>query len=155
MKLKRKANSSKAKSNQKFEDTARDATWQKHLTELALDEACSKGRRLMTDAKLPEKLKDKLSKEAFATAALLNDLMAENCSGKVQSQFETNPNIAKHLRTWGEAGMVKTKATLKLKNRGEQYMFVGHANNHVGDKHRMWNPETRKVRITQNVTWLN
>jgi hypothetical protein len=33
-------------------------------------------------------------------------------------------------------------------------MFVGYAGNHKGDVYRMWNPKTRKIHITRDVTFL-
>ncbi len=33
-------------------------------------------------------------------------------------------------------------------------MFVGYAENHAGDVHRMFNTKTRKVSMSRDVTWL-
>ena len=34
-------------------------------------------------------------------------------------------------------------------------MFVGHADDHAGDVHRMWNQKTNKYSETRDVIWLN
>ena len=70
--------------------------------------------------------------------------------------YGSNPEFAKHLRTWGEAGTVKvkTKTTPKINDRGVQCMFVGYALNHPGDCYRMWDPKTGRVHETQDIIWL-
>jgi hypothetical protein len=70
--------------------------------------------------------------------------------------FGQNPKFAHHLRTWGEAGTVKTKTktTPKLANRGVQCMFVGYAKDHEGDCYQMFNPKTDGVHTTRDVIWL-
>jgi hypothetical protein len=67
-----------------------------------------------------------------------------------------NPEWENHLRTFGEACTVKTKTdtTPKLHDKGVQCMFVGYVDNHKGGAYRMWNPQTHKVHITQDVIFL-
>jgi hypothetical protein len=45
------------------------------------------------------------------------------------------PKFTKHLRTWGEAGVVKTRslAMPKVADHGVPCMFVGYSKNHPGD----------------------
>jgi hypothetical protein len=66
------------------------------------------------------------------------------------------PDFAKHLRTWGEAGTVKTKTptTATLADRGVHCMFVRYALDHAGAVYRMWNPKTGWVHETCDVIWL-
>jgi hypothetical protein len=69
-----------------------------------------------------------------------------------------NPKFAQHLRTWGEAGTVKTKTktTPKIADHGVQCMFIGYAKDHKGDCYQMWNPKMSGVHIhnTGDVIWL-
>ena len=64
--------------------------------------------------------------------------------------------LANHLRTWGEAGTVKTITgkVSKVLDRGVQCMFVGYAIDHDGDVYRMWNPNTNRVLISRDIIWL-
>jgi hypothetical protein len=50
------------------------------------------------------------------------------------------PKFTKHLRTWGEAGVVKTRslATPKVADHGVPCMFVGYSKTHPGDTYCMY-----------------
>ena len=41
-----------------------------------------------------------------------------------------------------------------MADHGVQCMFVGYALNQPGDCHRMWNPETGKVRKSRDIIWF-
>ena len=60
------------------------------------------------------------------------------------------------LRTWGEAGVAKTKvlATPKVGDRGVTCMFVGYNTDHGDDVYRMWNPDTKRLLRSRDVRWL-
>jgi len=64
------------------------------------------------------------------------------------------PKFAKYLRTWGEAGTVKSGKVGKLGNRGITMMMVGYANYHEGDVYRMFNLETGRVTETRDIIGL-
>ena len=57
---------------------------------------------------------------------------------------------------WGEAGVVKlkTKATAKLVQNGVTCMFVGYALIHEGNVYIMWDPSTRGIHFSRDITWL-
>ena len=67
---------------------------------------------------------------------MLDRLTIITIDGKAATRVEhwcgEIPRWSKALRTWGEAGVVKTayKTTVKRKPRGIAYMFVGYALNH-------------------------
>jgi hypothetical protein len=63
-------------------------------------------------------------------------------------------NFTKYLRTWGEAGIIKTGKDRKIGDQGVTGMFVGYALNHEGHCYRMWNPNTKKISETRNVVFL-
>jgi hypothetical protein len=67
-----------------------------------------------------------------------------------------NPKFAKHLRTWGEAGTVKTKVkgTPRIADRGVQCMMTGYATDHEGDCYRMWDPKTKGFHERRDVNWM-
>ena len=60
------------------------------------------------------------------------------------------------LRTWGEAGIVKsrTKTTPKMEERGTPAMLVGYNANSGSDVYRMWNPKMHRIFNTCDVLWL-
>ena len=58
------------------------------------------------------------------------------------------------MLTQGEAGVVMTGKDGETRDRGNTCIFVGYANNHGGDCYRMFNPESNRVLITRDVTWL-
>jgi hypothetical protein len=68
----------------------------------------------------------------------------------------TITNLARHLRTLGEAGTVTTKTltTLSIADRGVQYLFIGNAIDHSGNGCGKWDPNTDMVHLLQNTIWL-
>ena len=67
-----------------------------------------------------------------------------------------NPEFAKYLHVWGEAGTVKTKTKTfpKLFDHGVHCMMVCYALNHAGDTYRMWDMKTNRVHEMRDVIWL-
>ena len=82
---------------------------------------------------------------------MLDELAVADLNGVIKSRIEhwngTLPKFARHLRTWGEAGVVKTKdkMTAKLEDRGLCCMFVGYSLHHEGDVYRMWHGKTNRI----------
>ena len=72
------------------------------------------------------------------------------------SKSDKDPKFAKCLRTWGEAGTVKTRrvTTSKIEDRGTTCMLVGYALNHDSGVYRLWNEATDRVIVSRDVTWL-
>ncbi len=68
-----------------------------------------------------------------------------------------NPKFAGHLRTWGEAGSIKTRVRgmPKIADRGTQCMMVGYSSDHAGDCYQMWDPVTGGIHDTRDVTWMH
>jgi hypothetical protein len=61
------------------------------------------------------------------------------------------------LRSFGEIGVVTTKANIqsKLKNRGTPCMFVGYSVHNANDVYRMLNLDTKSIIHSRNIIWLN
>ena len=72
------------------------------------------------------------------------------------SKSDKDLKFAKYLRTWGEAGTVKTRrvTTSKIEDRGTTCMLVGYALNHDSGVYRLWNEETDRVIVSRDVIWL-
>jgi hypothetical protein len=64
------------------------------------------------------------------------------------------PKFVKHIRTFGEAGIVKNMKDGKVDDRGITMMFVGYSSAHAGNCYRMYTPVTSQVSKTQDIIWL-
>ena len=64
------------------------------------------------------------------------------------------PKFTRYLRTWGEAGTVKSGKDGKLGNCGITIMMVGCANHHGGNVYRILNLETGRITETRDIIWL-
>jgi hypothetical protein len=63
--------------------------------------------------------------------------------------------FVKNLRECGEVGIIKlrTSTTPKIYDRGKPCMFVGYCLNHAGDTFRLWDPDTKRVHLSQDIVW--
>ena len=158
--LEKRLKSSDWRTNIAFEYTGRDTPQRNSLAEVSFHTLASRGRAIMNDANIPRNLRYLLWREAFQTATLLDGLTIIEINGVSNSRYMhwngTNPVFAKQLRTWGEAGVVKlfNKRTSKIFDRGFTCMFVGYPISHASDTYRMWDPRSRRVHTTRDVTWL-
>ena len=159
--LQNRTNSSDWKLNIAFEFTARDTPQQNHLAEIGITVVNNRGRALLHAANIPKKYRNIVAAKAIETAAKLDGLRITNINGREATryihQYGVNPPFANYLRTWGEAGVVKTKTrtTPKQNVKGVTCMFVGYATDHEGDCYEMWNPPTRRLLTSRDITWLN
>ena len=150
------------KLNIKPEYTARDTPQQNSLAESAFRTLWNNGRALMYCANLPEKQRYLLATFALTTATMLNWLQIITLNGVSKTRYEhwhpkgKVPKFASHLRLWGEAGVVKTKAvgTAKVNPRGVECMMVGYALNHAEGVYKMWNPITNRIIVSRDIIWM-
>ena len=96
-----------------FEFTARDTPQHNYLVERGFPVIAAKAKAMMTAANVPMRERYLLFREAINTATMLDGLVVECIDGKEATRYKhfygtENPAWAKHLRTWGEAGTVKT-----------------------------------------------
>jgi len=159
-KLAELAMSDKWKLNIEVEYTGRDTPQRNHLAEISLHSLASRARAMISHANIPEDKVFKLFPEAVKTATLMDGLVVIDVDGVSATRYEhwnkKQPPFAKYLRTWGEAGTVKTrtKMTPKIVDRGAVCIMVGYAENHAGDTYRMYNPATNGVMETRDIIWL-
>jgi hypothetical protein len=71
--------------------------------------------------------------------------------------FGCKPKLPTSLRSFGEIGVVTTKANIqsKLENRGKPCMFVGYSVHHANDVYRMLNLDTKRIIQSRDIIWLN
>jgi hypothetical protein len=114
----------------------------------------------LESANVPKEFRHKLFPFAAATAQKTDNLMIVKVNGTEKTRYEhfleNIPAFTKHMRTWGEAGVVKTKTKTspKLDPKGVVCLFIGYADDHSGDTYFMYDP-IRSVRYTtRDVVWL-
>jgi hypothetical protein len=140
-----------------FENTARNTPQQNSYAELAFTVIAAKTRAIMNAAQIPKGEQFKLWSEAALTVTALDNLIPVTWNGKTLTRYEHAgheiPKFVKHLRTFGEAGIVKNKKDRKVGDRGITMRFVGYANSHAGNCYRMYNPVTSRVCETRDIIW--
>ena len=88
---------------------------------------------MMEDANILCIMKYKIIQEAIIMATKLDGLVVTTINSVTQTWYEQFgmdiPKFIKYLRTWGEAGVVKTKSktSTKLLTKGTTCMIVGYS----------------------------
>ena len=69
--------------------------------------------------------------------------------------FRRNPGFIKHLYIFGQMGFVLIHCQIcsksKISDKGKEDFFVGYATEHAGDVYHMYDPNTRRIRISCDV----
>ena len=160
--LLKRANSSDWKLDLEAEYTARYTPQQNNLVEIGLYVIAGKGRAMYYRANCPIYERYRLAPELFRTSTMLDWLTIITLGGISAPKYthwhptQKLPRWASCLRTWGEAGVVKTKnlATPRVGDRGIVCMFVGYSDNHDAGVYRMWNQKTGSIMVSRDVIWL-
>eukprot|EP00957_Ditylum_brightwellii_P162882 12403408-Ditylum_brightwellii.AAC.1 len=111
-------------------------------------------------ANVPERVMHKLFREAFTCATMLDWLTTITLDNVTKTPVKhwngSLPWWCRALKTWGEAGVVKTKTKTmpKMKPRGVTSMMVGYTTSHIDGVYCMWSPNTNRILISRDVTWL-
>ena len=109
-------------------------------------------------ANIRNDVRGKVAMEVLKCATQLNGLKVVTLGNQMTTRdilmFGKNPNWAKDLHTWGEAGVIKEGKDRKTVDCGELMMFVGYPSNRESDSVRMWNPTTNRIVTTRDVIWL-
>ena len=154
------ANSAQWKLSIQLEHTARNTPQQNSPVETGFARVLNKSKTLLIDSNVPYLLRYKIFQEAVLTATKLDGLVTATINNGHKTRYELfgmrNSSFVNHLRTWGEAEVIKisTKTTPKLKNKGVTCAFVGHVDSHAADCYRMWDPEGHYIYVTRGVIWL-
>jgi hypothetical protein len=159
-KLKARMESADWKLPIEVEFTARATPQQNSPVETGFATVANRARAMVAAAKVPEIWLRKMFILAANCATDVDGLMIVKWKGKVATRDEhwcgKIPAFAKHLRTWGEAGVatVKTTRTTKVDARGQTCMMVGYAKAHDGNVYMMYNLNTGVIYETRDVVWL-
>eukprot|EP00957_Ditylum_brightwellii_P118084 9005761-Ditylum_brightwellii.AAC.1 len=119
-----------------FEYTLHDTPQQNSVVEVGFATIGNQGQAMMVAANVPEKAMCKLFREAFTCATMLDWLAIITLENMTKTQVEhwngSLPWWCRALRTWGKAGVMKTKTktTPKIKPRGVTSLMVGYTTSH-------------------------
>jgi hypothetical protein len=138
-----------------FEYTARNTPQQNHLAEIGIYVICCCGRALMSRADSPKKYHYRMFWLAMETACVLDWLIVVTIDGVMAMKII--PAFVKHLKTFGEAGVVTIVGTIKKKvnMRGLLCLMGGYCTDRAGDCYKMYDPINNNVYFTRDVLWLN
>ena len=115
---------------------ARLHSQQNSKAETGLSVIAVKARAMLSVAQVPREEHHKIWGEVAKTATALDNLIAVTINGETKkTRYEHAglpvPLFVKHLRTFGEAGIVKNTKDGKVGDRGITMMFVGYAEEHT------------------------
>ena len=145
----------------KMEYTAPGTPQQNGVVERAFATLYGRVRAMLNGAQLNDKLRHSLWAECANTATDLNNMMitdGENMSPH-EKLFGNKPKFAHKLRTFGEVAVIKKsefqQIKPKLDNRGIVGLFMGYSHNHAEGVYRFYCPDTKSIRLSRDVKWLN
>jgi hypothetical protein len=141
------AHSNEWKLDTSFENTAHKTPQQNLKAEIGFTVIAAKARAMLSAAQVPREDWHKMWGEVAKTATALDNLIAATAGLQI-------PSFVKHLRTFGEAGIMKNMKDGKVGDRGITMMFVGYAEEHTGNCYRMYNPVTLQICELRDIIWM-
>ena len=141
-----------------FEFTASQTPQQNGKVERAFATIYGRMRAMMIDAGFEMERRKELWTEAASTATKLDNILhGKDGKSAYIRMYNKCPEYEKHLRIFGEIGVVTKHPgptiKSKLEDRGIVCLFLGYARNHARNVYRMLNLKTRKVILTRDVRW--
>ena len=144
----------------KFEFTAPNTPEQNGRVERKFATLYGRMRAMMSA--MPKQGTNTLWTEAAETATDLDNLIVRQGETKNSYQkfygddkkcFATMDN----LKTFGEEVVVANRSKIKAKlcDRGKKCLWLGYAKNRSSDTYRLYNPKTRSIILSRDVTFLN
>jgi hypothetical protein len=135
-----------------------DSTAELIYAESAFAVLVAKARAMFSAVQVPKEECYKLWGETVVTATALDNLIPVMLNAETKTRYKHAghdiPMFVKHLRTFGEAGIVKNIKDGKVGDRGITMMFVGYAQDHTGNCYRMYNPVTLGDSETRDIIWM-
>ena len=141
-----------------LELTAPNTPQQNGVVERRFVTCRDRSQAMMLGASLDEKHQGLLWCESTATATRLSNIVPNSVRPKPPDElwYESVPKLHGSLIRWGQIGYVtiRSKKVPKLAAKSVKCVCVGYAEDHASDCYRMFNPETGKVSISRDVTWV-
>ena len=143
--------------NLKFEFTAPHTPQQNGVVERGFPTIAGRARAMMNDANFSDELKGLLWAEAFQTATLLDSILSTDGKTTPWDLFykgKKKPLFLDHLQCFGEVAYVadRSKFKTKLQNHSNKMIFVGYSIDHAGDVYRFYNPTSKTIIQSRDVT---
>ena len=110
----------------------------------------------MITAKFSDYHQGLLWAEAVFTMTRITNLVSNSLNIKCPDWlwYGTQPTIYRHLVQFGRIGYVTRRGkTAKLQQKALKCVMIGYSDNHSGDTYRLFNPNTKKVVQSRDVTW--
>ena len=114
-------------------------------------------RAIMFSANLADEAKKKLWAEAVTYMEMTRNSMSttKNKESANKLFFGKNPSFLNSMVEFGRVGSVTKRDKLKgkMEDRAVKCIMVGYGKNHSGDTYRLYNPSTRRIILSRDVTW--
>ncbi len=115
---------------------------------------------MLNGGKFISSLRNLLWAEASQTATVLqNNLVSQQGAMIPYHQFfgKGRKNILDRVQRFGEICIVANRVAVmnKMQNRGKHCIWLGFSENHSSKCYRLLNPETKRVLISRDVTFLD
>jgi hypothetical protein len=145
----------------KFKFTARETPQQNGMVERAFATLYGRVQAMFANAGLEKIKRETLWAECAATATKLDHILVKQ--GNVKSPYdffyEKANKIEKHLRVFGEMGIVTRSNTTKFKSKiadcGIPCVFMGYAKDHAPNMYCMLKLDTNAITIMRDIVWIN
>ena len=144
-----------------FEFTAPGTPQQNSVVERKIPTLMVRSRAMMIEAGFSQKDKRKFWCEVISTATKLDNIMVrkERTKPPYTLFYNDEPKYKKYLRSFGEMAVIaisdEKKIRSKLDTRGRTGIFVGYADDHIGNVYRFLNIQTKKIILNRDIQWLN
>ena len=87
--------------------------------------------------------------------ARLNINSTQRREKHLQKHVGTTLNYLRHLRIFGEIGIVMTpkqeEHKSKIESKGKEAIFVGYSNDHAGDVHRFFDLASKQIKVSRDI----
>ena len=142
-----------------FQYTSAHTPQQNALIEKFFETVYNRARATMIYANIPDGVKHLVCRHLILHLTNLFNLEPVTKGLDTKTKFEwwgvPVPRFSKHPHPWGESVVVLTKdlSTRKLDNRGTKMMYVGASLTHSGDTYKVFDPLTKRIHHSRNVTF--
>ena len=114
-------------------------------------------RAIMFSANLADDAKKKLWAEAVSYMETTRNSMSttKNKESANKLFYGKHPSFLSNMVEFGRVGYVtkRDKMKGKIEDRAIKCVMVGYGRNHSGDTYRLYNPATKRILLSRDVTW--
>ena len=143
-----------------FESSAPGTPQQNGVVERAFAVLYSRVQAILNYAKIEGEIRKLLWVECAKTTTDWDGILygKEQTENSYTKKFRRNPGFIKHLRIFGETVFVLIHCQIDFKSqisgKGKDAFFVGYTTEHAADIYCMYDPNTKKIKISCDVRWM-